>query len=220
LVVCTWLANPSPPPWHVRHLLKPIGQEGRLPRLGDQAEHEDLLRRAGVAVSSVEDISAAVARTWSVSSATRCACSSNSRYRRFVFRGDAHDRIFAITLFRMLLAYRTGAMCYAVLTANRLNGRPMPIVACVTFGFSAPGGLAGSDNALCLSGRRLQSGQKGGDTQPAHSVRRSRSSPSQHVPHPCCIPLAAARRHHAPGRQLRRDLVRALAICPQRLNRR
>jgi tocopherol O-methyltransferase len=120
LVVCTWLANPSPRPWHVRHLLKPICQEGRLPGLGDQAEYEDLLRRAGFAVSSVEDISVAVARTWSV--CVRRAVRrliTNSRYQRFVFRGDARDRIFAVTLFRMLLAYRTGAMCYAVLTATK-----------------------------------------------------------------------------------------------------
>jgi hypothetical protein len=44
---------------------------------------------------------------------------TDSQYRRFVLRGNAHDRIFAITLFRMLLAYRTGAMRYAVLTAAK-----------------------------------------------------------------------------------------------------
>ena len=31
LVVCAWLANRTPRPWHVRHLLEPICQEGRLP---------------------------------------------------------------------------------------------------------------------------------------------------------------------------------------------
>ena len=66
LVVCAWLANSTPHPWQVRHLLKPICQEGRLPGLGDEAEYVDLLRRTGFAVSSVEDVSAAVARTWSV----------------------------------------------------------------------------------------------------------------------------------------------------------
>jgi hypothetical protein len=38
-------------------------QEGRLPGLGDEAEYVHLLCRAGFAVSSVEDVSAAVART-------------------------------------------------------------------------------------------------------------------------------------------------------------
>ena len=54
LVVCAWLANRTPRPWHVRHLLKPICQEGRLPGLGEEAEYEDMLRRAGFAVSSVD----------------------------------------------------------------------------------------------------------------------------------------------------------------------
>ncbi len=118
LVVCAWLANRAPRPWHVRYLLEPICQEGRLPGLGDEVEYVDLLRRAGFAVSSVEDVSTAVARTWSVCirRAVRRLI-TDTRYRRFLLSGDARDRIFAITLFRMLLAYRTGAMRYAVLTA-------------------------------------------------------------------------------------------------------
>jgi cyclopropane fatty-acyl-phospholipid synthase-like methyltransferase len=122
LVVCAWLANRTPRPWHVRHLLRPICQEGRLPGIGDEAEYMDLLRRAGFAVSNVEDISTAVARTWSVCvrrAVRRLA--ADSQYQRFVLRGNAHDRIFAITLFRMLLAYRTGAMRYAVLTATKAS---------------------------------------------------------------------------------------------------
>jgi tocopherol O-methyltransferase len=120
LVVCAWLANRSPRPWHVRHLLKPICQEGRLSGLGDETEYVDLLRRAGFAVSNVEDISAAVARTWWVC-VRRCVrrFTTDVQYRRFVLRGTARDRIFAITLFRMLLAYRTGAMHYAILTATK-----------------------------------------------------------------------------------------------------
>jgi tocopherol O-methyltransferase len=52
--------------WHVRHLLEPICQQGRLPGLSDEAEYVNLLRSSGFAMSSVEDISGAVARTWSV----------------------------------------------------------------------------------------------------------------------------------------------------------
>ena len=88
----------------------------------------DLLRRAGFAVSSVEDVSAAVARTWSVCvrrAVRRLA--ADPQYRRFILRGNDRDRLFAVTLFRMLLAYRIGmllayrigAMRYAVLTATK-----------------------------------------------------------------------------------------------------
>ena len=127
LVVCAWLANSTPHPWQVRHLLKPICQEGRLPGLGDEGEYVDLLRRTGFAVSSVEDVSAAVARTWSV--CVRRAVrkfAADSQYRRFLLHGNARDRIFAVTLFRMLLAYRTGAMRYVgtdCQQGNRLRGR-------------------------------------------------------------------------------------------------
>ncbi len=120
LIVCAWLACDAPRPWHVRHLLEPICREGRLPGLGDQAEYVDLLRAAGFAISGVEDISAAVARTWSVCvrrAVRRLA--TDSRYRRFLLHGNARDRVFAVTLLRLLLAYRTGAMRYTVLTATK-----------------------------------------------------------------------------------------------------
>ena len=120
LVVCAWLANRMPRRWHVRYLLQPICDEGRLPGLGDEAEYVDLLRQAGFAVSKAEDVSAAVARTWSV--CVRRAVRglvADSRYRRFILRGDTRDRIFAVTLFRMVLAFRTGAMRYGILTATK-----------------------------------------------------------------------------------------------------
>src|SRR5262249_35248830 len=123
LVVCAWLANRAPYPWHVRYLLEPICQEGRLPGLGNEAEYVDILRRAGFAVLSVEDLSTAVARTWSI--CVRRAIrrlAFDAAFWRFVFHGNARDRIFGVTLFRMLLAYRTGAMRYAVITVSKATG--------------------------------------------------------------------------------------------------
>ena len=123
LVVCAWLAGRAPRPWQVRHLLEPICREGRLPGLGDEAEYVDLLRKAGFAVPAVEDISGAVARTWSV--CVRRALrglATDVRYPRFLLRSGARDRVFAVTLLRMPLAYRTGAMRYAVITATK-SGR-------------------------------------------------------------------------------------------------
>jgi tocopherol O-methyltransferase len=118
LIVCAWLASDTPRPWQVRHLLEPICREGRLPGLGNAAEYVALLQMAGFAVPSVQDISSAVARTWSVCLRRGLhRLATDSRYRRFLFRGSARDRIFAITMVRLLLAYRTGAMRYAVLTA-------------------------------------------------------------------------------------------------------
>lgn len=120
MVVCAWVANAAPRPWHVRHLLAPICQEGRLPGLGSEAEYVDLLRQAGFAVSHVRDISGAVGRTWLV--CVRRALRglvTDSRYQRLVLRGETRDRVFAITLFRLLLAFWTGAMRYVVLTGTK-----------------------------------------------------------------------------------------------------
>jgi tocopherol O-methyltransferase len=132
LVVCAWLANRTPRPWHVRYLPKPICQEGRLPGLGDKAEYVNLLRRAGFAVSNVEDISTAVARTWSacVRRALR-GLATDSRYRPFVLRGNARDRIWHQFVpdasglpHRRDVLRRTDRH-----KGQRLNGRPAPAFA-------------------------------------------------------------------------------------------
>ncbi len=118
LVVCAWLATPSARPWAVRHLLEPICREGRLAGLGTAADYESLLVNAGLRVESSDDIGAAVARTWSVCvgrSLRRLA--TDRRIRRFLFRSSAADRVFALTMVRLLLAFRSGAMRYGVLTA-------------------------------------------------------------------------------------------------------
>jgi tocopherol O-methyltransferase len=120
LVVCAWLAARAPRPWQVRHLLEPICREGRLPGLGDAAEYVGLIRGAGFAVGSVEDISDAVARTWSVCvRRVLRGLATDPRYRRLALHGETRDRKFALTLLRMPLAYRTGAMRYAVVTATK-----------------------------------------------------------------------------------------------------
>ena len=123
LTVCAWLARHRPRAWEVRHILEPICREGRLPGLGDEADYVGLLSGAGFRVERVEDISAAVARTWSVC-LRRLAVklATDARYRRFLMDGTASDRIFALTMIRLLIGFRTGAMRYAVLTATKAAG--------------------------------------------------------------------------------------------------
>ena len=122
LVVCAWLASDAPRPWHARHLLEPICREGRLPELGTETEFVDLLRGSGFAVTKVEDISFAVRRTWSICVQRGLRkLATSSRYQRFMLRSDARDRVFAATLFRLLLAFRAGAMRYAVLSAMKAD---------------------------------------------------------------------------------------------------
>jgi tocopherol O-methyltransferase len=117
LVVCAWLAGDAPRGWQVRHLLGPICEEGRLAGLGTADEYAGMLRKAGFSVRSVEDISSAVARTWAICLRRAIGrLATDRRTWRFLLSGG-RDRVFAITLFRMVVAFRTGALRYAVLTA-------------------------------------------------------------------------------------------------------
>jgi tocopherol O-methyltransferase len=120
LVVCAWLARPAPRPWEVRWLLEPICREGRLPGIGEQAEYRCLAEAAGFATVATEDLSARVARTWSVCARRVLArIATDPRYLRYLLDRRATDRVFALTLARLMLAYRTGSMRYGLLAFAR-----------------------------------------------------------------------------------------------------
>jgi tocopherol O-methyltransferase len=118
--VCAWLASDNPRPWQVRHLLEPICREGRLPDMGDEADYLALAQRSGFDLVSVEDLSDHVSRTWWIC-AGRAIRQLFTRpgYMRFLLNKAETERVFAVTLFRLLLAYRTRAMRYCLLVFKR-----------------------------------------------------------------------------------------------------
>jgi tocopherol O-methyltransferase len=115
LVVCAWLAGEGARPWEERHLLEPICTEGRLPSMGSRADYEELAARAGLVLASYEDISRNVRRTWSV-----CLRRLAGRFvtdreiRRLVVSPTTRSRSFVLSLPRLIVALRTGAMRYGV----------------------------------------------------------------------------------------------------------
>jgi tocopherol O-methyltransferase len=116
LAICAWLARPRPRPWEIRHLLEPICREGRLPGMGDEADYRAMGERAGFTWAGAADISAQVARTWAICLRRGIGkVISHRRYRAFLLNRSASERIFAVTMLRLLIAYRTGAMRYEVL---------------------------------------------------------------------------------------------------------
>jgi tocopherol O-methyltransferase len=118
--ICVWLSSDHPRPWQIRHLLEPICREGRLPGMGDEADYRALAQKSGFAVVSVEDLSARVSRTWWI-----CAIRlmkklvSQPRYMRFLLDPAQPNRIFAVTLIRLLAAYRTRSMRYCLMTFSK-----------------------------------------------------------------------------------------------------
>lgn len=120
LVVCAWLSEDSPSRWAVRHLLEPICREGRLPGMGTRGEYEGWAAAAGLRSIDYEDLSREVRRTWSI--VTRRVASrvlATARYRGLLLSRSTRNRSFALSLPRLILAYRTGAMRYGVFTFEK-----------------------------------------------------------------------------------------------------
>jgi tocopherol O-methyltransferase len=115
LVICAWLEGETVSHRQIRHLLEPICSEGRLPSMHTAAEYREMAQAAGFTSLGYRDISRAVARTWSIC-LTRFlrAIVTDPGMRHRVL--TAHNRIFALSLPRLILAYRTGAMRYGVFT--------------------------------------------------------------------------------------------------------
>lgn len=115
LVVCAWLAKSAPSRFDIRHLLEPICREGRLPGMGSEEEYQALALGAGFAPLGFEDISRDVRKTWSIC-ARRVAgrLLTDPALRRLAFSRGTKNRAFLLSLPRLMLALRTGAMRYGV----------------------------------------------------------------------------------------------------------
>lgn len=118
LVICAWLAGTGAGGWKVRHLLEPICREGRLPSMGTREEYEAMARAAGFAVDGYEDVSRRVERTWMICAGRLLKVLLVDRQtRRLALR--ARNRVFVLSIPRLILAYRTGAMRYGIFTLSK-----------------------------------------------------------------------------------------------------
>jgi len=120
LAVYVWLARDKARAWEVRFLLEPICREGCLPGMGTASEYRDWAEKAGFEVDGIEDLSAKVKRTWTLCTG-RVAMKllTQARYRRYLLDARSRNRIFALSLPRIWLAYTTGSMVYGLLTAHK-----------------------------------------------------------------------------------------------------
>jgi tocopherol O-methyltransferase len=114
-VVCAWLEGEGATPWQARHLLEPICREGRLPSMGSRADYEALAGEAGFRLLRYDDISREVRRTWSI-----CLRRLTARFvtdpeiRRLALSRATQSREFILSLPRLIVALRSGAMRYGV----------------------------------------------------------------------------------------------------------
>lgn len=118
---CVWLSSENPGPAAINHLLEPICREGRLPSMGSESEYRAMMAQAGLEVTGFEDLTAQVWRTWWLCLARAARGIFTDRtYRAFLLDPRNSDRSFAITLLRILWAYRSGAMRYGLFAARRV----------------------------------------------------------------------------------------------------
>ena len=115
LVVCAWLEGEGVPSWQARHLLLPICREGRLPSMGSRADYIELAANAGFALAGYQDISRQVRRTWSICLMRLLkGLVTDREIRRLAFGRTTQSRDFTLSLPRLIIALRTGAMRYGM----------------------------------------------------------------------------------------------------------
>jgi tocopherol O-methyltransferase len=119
-VVCAWLSREAPSPIETAWLLRPICDEGRIPHLPTLNELIAAGKAAGFELVNSQDCTRAVSRTWGIIFRRMIGRLLNdTRYRAFLVDSQRRNRIFALTVLRLWLAYRVGAMRYGVVTFER-----------------------------------------------------------------------------------------------------
>ena len=117
LVICAWLSSENPSAQAKKWLLEPICREGRMPNLGSASDYRSLGERAGFRLDRSDDITHSVARTWpAIVRRLIGKLITSPRYLKFLFSRHAHNRIFGLTILRIWIAYKVGAMRYGIFT--------------------------------------------------------------------------------------------------------
>lgn len=118
LRVCAWISREQPGSLERRLLLGPICTEGRM-RLCTEDEYSAMIQEAGLQLEPVDDITDRVKKTWTICIqrlATKLA--TDAEARRFLL-GPSSNKVFALTLARIRIAYETGSLRYLVFRASK-----------------------------------------------------------------------------------------------------
>ncbi len=118
--ITIWVAGDEPRRWEQRHLLEPICREGRLPSMCSKQECIDLLEGAGLRLCKYDDLSQEVLKTWKICARRLYwAILTRPAYWSFLLRRKSSHSIFLLTVYRILTAYRTGAMLYGLFVLEK-----------------------------------------------------------------------------------------------------
>lgn len=120
MVVCAWLTRDRLHAWERRELIGRICREGCLRGMETAAVYQRLGRESGLVPAGFRDVSRHVKSTWPICIRRLAgALIREPAHRRFLFRDGGPNRIFALTMLRIWLAYEVGAMRYGILTYEK-----------------------------------------------------------------------------------------------------
>jgi tocopherol O-methyltransferase len=118
-VACAWMACENSGRLSRKHLIDAISREAQLAGIRPAAEFLAAMEGAGFKDIQMIDLADHVQRTWPLcAKRTLKGLLTKSRYRRFIFSSANPNRIFALTLFRIWLAYKLRVMRYGFFTAT------------------------------------------------------------------------------------------------------
>ena len=103
-----------------RHFIDAITREAQIAGVRPESEFRAATEGAGFVNYQFRDYAPQVKRTWPLCALrTVKGLLTKSHYRRFLFSSRNPNRIFALTLFRIWLAYELGIQRYGVFTAEK-----------------------------------------------------------------------------------------------------
>jgi tocopherol O-methyltransferase len=119
LVVCAWIASEKARSWEIERLLEPICVEGQLTSLGTETEYLSWIREAGFKRVRSTDLSREVSKTWRIIAYRVVRELLRKRAWQYLANPEHQNRSFLKCVFRIAVAYRTGAFRYLVFSAQR-----------------------------------------------------------------------------------------------------
>ncbi|MCE9520346.1 MAG: methyltransferase domain-containing protein [Verrucomicrobia bacterium] len=120
LVASAWMSCENPGAMSRRFLIDAISREAQLAGIRPASEFMAAIKLANFSNASMDDLAKKVKRTWPLCAwRTIKGLLTKAHYRRFIFSSKNPNRIFALTLFRIWLAYNLGVMRYGFFTAEK-----------------------------------------------------------------------------------------------------
>lgn len=114
-----WMSCEQPGRLARRHLIEAITREAQIAGIRPESEFRAAAEGAGFTGWSFSDRARQVKRTWPLCAGrTIKGLLTQARYRKFIFGSQNPNRIFALTLFRIWLAYELEVQRYGVFSAR------------------------------------------------------------------------------------------------------